>query len=108
MPLDGDIDYSQVVSLDLGSVTPSVAGPKRPQDRIELGQVAHQFSQLFSQPATDNGFGQNAGSLLQRHRVASQDAGSTNVTLPSSTDDALTLGHGDVLDGRHHQLHQYL
>ncbi|RZI77258.1 MAG: aconitate hydratase, partial [Rubrivivax sp.] len=44
----GDIEYSQVVRLDLGQVTPSLAGPKRPQDRIELGQVARQFAELFS------------------------------------------------------------
>ena len=37
VPDAGQIDYSQVVTLDLGSVTPSLAGPKRPQDRIELG-----------------------------------------------------------------------
>jgi aconitate hydratase len=52
----GEIAYSQVVSLDLGSVTPSLAGPKRPQDRIELGQVAKQFESLFSKPNAENGF----------------------------------------------------
>src|SRR3954465_6431541 len=43
----GDIDYTQVVSLDLGTVAPSLAGPKRPQDRIELGNVKTQFASLF-------------------------------------------------------------
>ncbi|HMN93848.1 MAG TPA: aconitate hydratase AcnA [Hydrogenophaga sp.] len=56
VPRRGDIDYSQVVTLDLGAVAPSLAGPKRPQDRIELGQVAAQFTRLFSQPPADNGF----------------------------------------------------
>src|SRR5574343_678681 len=50
VPLAGEIDYSQVVRLNLGDVTPSLAGPKRPQDRIELGQVSHQFADLFSKP----------------------------------------------------------
>ena len=40
IPLPGDIDYSQVVELDLGSVVPSLAGPKRPQDRIALTDVS--------------------------------------------------------------------
>ena len=40
VPGDGDIDYSQVVEVDLGTVAPSLAGPKRPQDRIELGAGA--------------------------------------------------------------------
>ena len=63
----GDIDYSQVVSLDLGDVTPSLAGPKRPQDRIELGNVAAQFASLFSQPIASNGFNQSADVLATRH-----------------------------------------
>jgi aconitate hydratase len=63
----GDLDYSQVVSLDLGDVTPSLAGPKRPQDRIELGHVAAQFASLFSQPIANNGYNQSADVLATRH-----------------------------------------
>ena len=63
----GDIDYSQVVTLNLGDVTPSLAGPKRPQDRIELGNVAAQFTSLFSQPIANNGFNQSADVLATRH-----------------------------------------
>ena len=59
----GEIDYSQVVRLDLGDVTPSLAGPKRPQDRIEIGKVASQFAALFSKPPTENGFNQPAEML---------------------------------------------
>ncbi|WP_341920449.1 aconitate hydratase [Polaromonas sp. YR568] len=67
VPLPGQIDFSQVVKLDLGDVTPSLAGPKRPQDRIELGQVATQFASLFSKPIADNGFNQPAAMLATRH-----------------------------------------
>ena len=63
VPRRGEIDYSQVVTLDLGTVAPSLAGPKRPQDRIELGQVAAQFSSLFSKPNAENGFNQPADQL---------------------------------------------
>ena len=63
----GEIDYSQVVTLDLGDVTPSLAGPKRPQDRIELGNVASQFASLFSKPNAENGFNQPAAMLGTRH-----------------------------------------
>ncbi|MEK9876259.1 MAG: aconitase family protein, partial [Betaproteobacteria bacterium] len=48
MPKKGDINYSQVLELDLSKVEPSLAGPKRPQDRIKLGEVKSQFSSLFS------------------------------------------------------------
>jgi aconitate hydratase len=69
VPLAGEIDYSQVVRLDLGQVTPSLSGPKRPQDRIELGKVAGQFASLFSKPPSENGFNQPAELLLTRHQL---------------------------------------
>ena len=65
VPQAGAVDYSQVVRLNLGDVTPSLAGPKRPQDRIELGRVATQFASLFSKPAAENGFNQSADKLPQ-------------------------------------------
>ncbi|WP_205960396.1 aconitate hydratase [Ramlibacter henchirensis] len=67
IPLAGEVDYSQVVKLDLGDVTPSLSGPKRPQDRIELGSVARQFTSLFSKPPTENGFNKQAETLQSRH-----------------------------------------
>jgi aconitate hydratase len=69
VPLAGELDYSQVVRLDLGDVTPSLSGPKRPQDRIELGKVKGRFVELFSKSAADNGFNQPAETLLSRHLV---------------------------------------
>jgi len=63
VPQAGEIDYTQVVTLDLGTVAPSLAGPKRPQDRIELGKVKSQFASLFSQSPADNGFNQAADKL---------------------------------------------
>ena len=81
VPLKGEIDYSQVVTLNLDDVTPSLAGPKRPQDRIELGNVKQQFSALFSQPEAVNGFNQDAAQLK------------TRVQLPHD----ISIGNGDVL-----------
>ncbi len=69
VPVPGQVDYSQVVKLDLGSVVPSLSGPKRPQDRIEIGGVAERFKTLFSLPAAENGFHQPAATLLTRHLV---------------------------------------
>ncbi|MGY8902929.1 MAG: aconitate hydratase [Burkholderiales bacterium] len=74
VPNPGEIDYTRVVQLDLRAVTPSLAGPKRPQDRIELGWVAGQFASLFSQPIAANGFNQNAALLHTRHEVRLPDA----------------------------------
>ncbi|HYD74762.1 aconitate hydratase [Ramlibacter sp.] len=66
VPQAGELDYSQVVKLDLGDVTPSLSGPKRPQDRIELGKVKEQFTRLFSAPIAENGFNQPAETLQSR------------------------------------------
>ncbi|MGE5712386.1 MAG: aconitate hydratase AcnA [Betaproteobacteria bacterium] len=66
VPKAGTIDYSTVLTLDLATVAPSLAGPKRPQDRIEIGNVKQQFTSLFSKPVADNGFNQPAARLKQR------------------------------------------
>ena len=70
VPKAGEIDYSHVVKLDLGKVAPSLAGPKRPQDRIEIGHVAGQFDELFSAPVAQNGFNLPADQLARRHVVS--------------------------------------
>ncbi|MBL9127808.1 MAG: aconitate hydratase, partial [Verrucomicrobiales bacterium] len=57
IPQKGQIDYSQVVDIDLATVVPSVAGPKRPQDRIELPKLKETFRGAFTKPVTENGFG---------------------------------------------------
>ncbi len=59
IPQQGQIDYSQVVELDLSSVKPSVAGPKRPQDRIELQNLRREFFSAVQRPVTENGFGKS-------------------------------------------------
>ena len=57
IPKKGDIAYSSEVELDLGTVVPSVAGPKRPQDRIELQNLKREFVSALGKPVTENGFG---------------------------------------------------
>ena len=74
MPKSGEIDYSELVSLDLGTVAPSLAGPKRPQDRIELGHVKDKFTELFSASPSDNGFNLPAAHLHTRHLARAKDA----------------------------------
>ena len=77
----GDIDYSQVVRLNLDDVRPSLAGPKRPQDRIELSDVASQFRSLYSKPNAENGFNQPASMLDTRHLVRHTDEGHVDKLL---------------------------
>jgi len=69
LPQEGDVDYSTVIDLSLETITPSVAGPKRPQDRIELSNLDDRFVELFSQPTADGGYGKNAEDLEKRYMV---------------------------------------
>jgi aconitate hydratase len=85
IPQEGEVDYSQVLKLDLATVQPSVAGPKRPQDRIELGNMKREFFQAFSRPVTENGFGKARGEFLAKGAEVAVDGGSSH------------LGHGSVL-----------
>jgi aconitate hydratase len=86
IPKAGDIDYSQVVQLDLGKVTPSLAGPKRPQDRIEITQLADQFAKLYSAPPTANGFNEPSESLHTRYRTPGGfDVGNGDVLIAAIT-----------------------
>lgn len=71
VPRAGDIDFSQVVKLDLGSVVPSLAGPKRPQDRIVITNLSKRFAELFSLPPASNGFNQAPEKLAQTYTTAS-------------------------------------
>ena len=85
IPKKGEVVYSQEIELDLGTVLPSVAGPKRPQDRIELPKLKNEFTTAFSKPVTENGFGMKA-----------EDLGKTKADV-ALTGGKSTIGHGSVL-----------
>ena len=69
IPQPGSIDYSSVVELDLNSIEPSLAGPKRPQDRVALSGMKETFNTLFSKPVTENGFNKPAAELGKRYNT---------------------------------------
>jgi aconitate hydratase len=69
IPRAGQIDYSEVLELDLATVMPSLAGPKRPQDRIDLAKVKSTFTSLFAAPVKDNGFGKKPQDLDRPYKA---------------------------------------
>ncbi len=122
MPRPGDIDYSAIIEFDLGSVQPCVAGPKRPQDRIDLHALGSTFSHLFSTSAAQDGYGRTPQELTFRYplnaattptavaavgaiamerneiEMADHDHGGA---VHAPVDGVVTndIGHGDVLIG---------
>ncbi|TAN81638.1 MAG: aconitate hydratase, partial [Gallionella sp.] len=83
IPEAGQIDYSSVVELDLSSIEPSLAGPKRPQDRVALSKMKETFNTLFSKPVAENGFNKPAAELGKRYTTTLPDR-SKNVCIPIS------------------------
>src|SRR5438477_1214889 len=73
MPDKGEIGYSVDLDLDLETVVPSVAGPKRPQDRIELPKLKEEFRTTLTKPVTENGFGKSAEDLNKHFTVTAHD-----------------------------------
>jgi aconitate hydratase len=67
IPRQGECDYSIVLELDLGTIVPSVAGPKRPQDRIALPDLKEQFLNLLQKPVTDGGYGKSSEDIAVRY-----------------------------------------
>ncbi|MGQ0749815.1 MAG: aconitate hydratase AcnA [Betaproteobacteria bacterium] len=81
IPKKGDIDYSEVVELDLGTVKAAVSGPRRPHDRLDLDALKGKFSELMAKPFVDGGYGKSAE---MTRRVPTTQSG-------------VDVGHGDVL-----------
>ncbi len=124
IPKEGEIDYSQVIELDLDTVRPSLAGPKRPQDRIALPDMHNSFTSLFSESIAKGGFNKNPDDLAKRygtscplipvvnkdspkpqrplamHELEMIDSSPKTPSKPSvdcATDETIDLGHGDIV-----------
>src|SRR6266436_140320 len=67
IPKSGECQYSAVLDLELASISPSVAGPKRPQDRIELSNLKDRFIDLLQKPANEGGYGKSKAEMDSRY-----------------------------------------
>jgi aconitate hydratase len=92
MPGQGEIDYSIDLALDLADVQPGVAGPKRPQDRINLPELGQTFRSLLEKPVKDGGYGKENVDLGAKHLVQ------LNGSAPSDGDMPSTDRRGEQMD----------
>ena len=76
--------YTKVLRLDLGTVEPSLAGPKRPQDRVPLAQVKKSFAAALRAPVTQRGFGLSEEETRRTAAVAANGK-------------SASIGHGAVV-----------
>ena len=85
MPKKGQLDYSDIVELDLSTISPAVSGPRRPHDRIDLPKIKSRFAELMGKPVADGGYGKSAA-----------DVQSGAKRYPTGKPE-VQIGHGDVL-----------
>ena len=69
IPKKGEVEYSNTIELDLAAIVPAVAGPKRPQDRIELTDLKSKFTELFTNSVAAGGYGKTAEDLEKQFMV---------------------------------------
>ena len=99
MPLKGEIDYSADIDIDLPDVQPSVAGPKRPQDRINLPELGKTFRALLEKPVRDGGYGKQNVDLRKKHLVElNGSAPRTGDMASSDTKEDQGINPGDELN----------
>jgi aconitate hydratase len=84
MPRQGEIDYSVDLELNLADVQPAVAGPKRPQDRINLPALGETFRSLLKKPVKDGGYGMKDVDLAAKHLVQLNGSPPSDGDMPSS------------------------
>ena len=88
IPRLGDVTYSDVLEIDLADIEPSIAGPKRPQDRIALSDVKNTFTELLTRPVAEDGFGvaedvDDSDGITHGSVVISAITSCTNTSNPS-------------------------
>ena len=103
IPVKGECDYTDLLELDLASIQPSVAGPKRPQDRIDIPDLRQKFDDLFSTSANEGGFGEapeKRGTRCPVHLdspAGEFDSPILEGETITAIDTDTTIGHGSIL-----------
>ena len=96
VPRLGEIDYSRTLDLDLDLITPSVAGPKRPQDRIDVPDLKEVFRDLLEKEVERGGYGVPSERLESRFSI-SANGGARNTGTGEAAEGEDEIVHGSVL-----------
>lgn len=87
IPQKGEIDFSKTIELDLSSIVPCVAGPKRPQDRVALTDIKSSFEKILCQPLAEGGYEKSLSK-----KVCVHSEGSFHIQEPHITGGTYSLG----------------
>jgi aconitate hydratase len=92
----GEVDYSQVLTLDLTTIEPNVAGPKRPQDRIPLADLKPRFEKLIKAPVGEGGYAKTQVES-RKSKVESEGAHDGDVVIAAITSCTNTSNPGVMI-----------
>jgi len=95
MPRKGEIDYSIDLELNLADVQPAVAGPKRPQDRINLPALGETFRSLLQKPIKEGGYGMKDVDLGAKHLVQLNGSPPSDGDTPASDKNGPSIEPGE-------------
>ena len=95
MPRKGEIDYSIDLELNLAEVQPGVAGPKRPQDRINLPELGETFRSLLQKPVKDGGYGMKDVDFGAKHLVELNGSPPSDGNMPSTDKNGPAIEPGE-------------
>jgi len=95
MPRKGEIDYSIDLELNLADVQPAVAGPKRPQDRINLPALGETFRSLLQKPVKEGGYGMKDVDLGAKHLVQLNGSPPSDGDMQSSDKNGPSIEPGE-------------
>ncbi len=97
VPKRGDVDYSVELDLDLSTVVPSVAGPRRPQDRIELPNLKREFLAALTKPIAEGGFGRAPGDVDKCFTISVEECSQPDTILEKGAGRGGEIRHGSVV-----------
>src|SRR5437870_3075512 len=95
MPRKGELDYSIDLELNLAEVQPGVAGPKRPQDRINLPALGETFRSLLQKPVKDGGYGMKDADFGAKHLVELNGSPPSDGNMPSTDKNGPAIEPGE-------------
>lgn len=90
VPEKGSIDYTKVLEINLASIFPSVAGPKRPQDLVEITDLKNTFASLLEKNQNDGGYGKSKQELTKKIKITTPPHEETEITHGSVLIAAIT------------------
>lgn len=85
-----DPEFTDVIELDLSTIVPSLAGPKRPQDRVELTAMKQSFNDIIRTPIDNGGYGLSDAKIEEKVEVKHRNGSSSTMSAGAVVIAAIT------------------